>query len=111
MAEVYTFSNILKQEKLRMSVDALYPKVPGEVIELFGAEALIDRRKQLQQRLGGISVRLNDVSQEYNACIQEIIELNGRLAAEGVDTNALGRELQRDVPANAAVNGYDRYDR
>lgn len=93
-----------------MSADAIHSEIPGEVIELFGAEALVVRRRQLQQKLGGISVRLNQASQEYNACIHEIIELNGHLAAEGVDTNALASELQRDPPANAAVNDYGAYD-
>lgn len=94
-----------------MSVEAIHPEVPGEVIELFGTEALIVRRKQLQQKLGRISVQLNEANREYNACIQEIIELNGRLASEGVDTNALATELQRDVLAHAAINDYGNYDR
>lgn len=93
-----------------MSVDAIHPEVPGEVIELFGAEALIMRRRQLQQKLGRVSVQLNEINQAYSACIHELIELNARLAAEGVDTNALGMELQRDVPAHAAVNDYGGYE-
>jgi hypothetical protein len=91
---------------MQMSVEALGSSETGEIIDLFGVEALLLRRKQLQQRLGGASVRLNEANREYHDCIQEIIQVNGRLLAEGVDTNALGRELQQDVPANAAVNDY-----
>lgn len=89
-----------------MSAEALYPEETGEVIELFGVEGLLLRRKQLQQQLGGASVRLTEANREYHDCIQEIIQVNGRLLAEGVDTNALGQELQQAVPANAAVNDY-----
>jgi uncharacterized membrane protein len=76
------------------------------VIGLFGAEALMAKRAALQQRLGRASIQLNEASQEYHACISEMIEVNMALREQGVDTNALANELQRDVPAGAAVEGY-----
>lgn len=76
-----------------------HPEANGEVIELFGTEALVRRRKALQAKLGGLSVALNDASKAYNECILEIIETNTELTAaadkdEDVDTQALARELQ-----------------
>lgn len=79
------------------------------VIGLFGAEALIAKRASLQQRLGNVSVRLNEASQEYNSCIAEIIEVNTALRQQGVDTDALARDLQHQVPREAAVEGYGQY--
>ena len=84
-------------------------EAPAPVIELFGVEALIARRTALAQRLGRASVQLNKANLEYNSCIREILEVNASLREQGVDTNALGRELQKPAPPSAASEGYGRY--
>ncbi|MDB5165850.1 MAG: hypothetical protein JWM00_740 [Candidatus Saccharibacteria bacterium] len=88
-----------------MSVEVIHhPVANGEIIELFGTEALIRRRKALQGELGTLSVALNDISRQYNDCIRAIIETNAALAiAEDVDTQALARELQADVQHPASL--------
>lgn len=74
----------------------------GEVIELFGLDAVVRRRKALQDKLGKLSIILNDVNTAYNECIQEIIKTNDELATaeskgEDIDTQALARNLQSGV--------------
>ena len=79
------------------------------VIGLFGVEALVAKRTALQQRLGQASLRLNEANTDYNSCIHEIIEVNMALREHGVDTDAIGRELQKPAASSTAVEGYGSY--
>jgi hypothetical protein len=84
-----------------MSVDAINPSTAHEVVALHGPEALVIHRKNLQRRLGEASSRLCDATKEYNDCISEILATNEALMRAGIDTNALGRELQAGIGIDA----------
>lgn len=93
-----------------MSVEMIDPDMSGEVIDLFGEEALKVRRKVLQQRLGETAANLVKATNDHNECINEIIELDMELRQRGVDTQALALELQQDVAKTSAVNNYGHYE-
>lgn len=77
-----------------MSVETVDPGVPSEVIELFGAEALIARRKRLQAELGEASMVLVRATQTYNQLILELIQNNKTLREQGVNPEEVLQQLE-----------------
>ena len=77
-----------------MSVEAVDPRVSTEVIELFGAEALIARRRRLQAALGEASIELVRANQAYNQLIQDIIQTNAAIREQGLDPYQVAQQLE-----------------
>ena len=77
-----------------MSVEAVDPGVSTEVIELFGAEALIARRRRLQAALGEASIELVRANQAYNQLIQDIIQTNAAIREQGLDPYQVAQQLE-----------------
>ena len=77
-----------------MSVEAVDPRVSTEVIELFGAEALIARRRRLQAALGEASIELVRANQVYNQLIQDIIQTNAAIREQGLDPYQVAQQLE-----------------
>jgi hypothetical protein len=78
-----------------MSVEAFDPGVSTpEVIELFGAEALIARRRRLQAALGEASVELVRANQAYNQLIQDIIQTNTAIREQGMNPDEVMQQLE-----------------
>lgn len=90
-----------------MSQEAILPDGAGEVIELFGTEALIRKRMHLHNKLAQKSILLTIANREYNDCILEIIQTNAALASEGVDTDALAQRLQSNWGTDSSVGKSD----
>lgn len=77
-----------------MSVEAVDPGVSTEVIELFGTEALIARRRRLQAALGEASIELVRANQAYNQLIQDIIQTNAAIREQGLDPYQVAQQLE-----------------
>ena len=77
-----------------MSIEAVDPGAPSEVIELFGAEALVARRRRLQAALGEASIELTRANQVYNQLIQDMIQTNAAIREQGLDPNEVAQRLE-----------------
>lgn len=77
-----------------MSIEAVDPGVSSEVIELFGAEALIARRRRLQAALGEASIELTRANQVYNQLIQDMIQTNAAIREQGLDPYEVAQQLE-----------------
>jgi hypothetical protein len=87
-----------------MSIETIDPPGPSDKERLDSQiEALIDYRRELQAKLNILSVNLCNITQKHNECINEIIVTNAWLAARGVDTQALAREIQAHVVHPASL--------
>lgn len=76
-----------------MSVEAVDPGASSEVIELFGAEALIARRRRLQAALGEASIEVVRANQAYNQIIQDMIQTNAAIREQGINPDEVIQQL------------------
>lgn len=93
-----------------MSAEAIEPHTSGELIALYGPEAVKRERIALHRELGEISARLCAANQDYVECIRRMGLNTIRCHEEGVDTVALANQLQSEQNSLAAINGYGRTD-
>lgn len=70
-----------------MSIEAFNPPDPTDQEKKQSRiEALEQYRRELQDRLRILSVNLNNITQQYNACIGEIISTNTQLSSQKDET-------------------------
>lgn len=91
-----------------MSVEAIPPGNDDEVVELFGPEALVLHRENLQRKLAELSIRVVEANQEYHECIEDIMKVNTALRNAGVNTYELAVKLQAAAGPQSAIEDYGR---
>lgn len=91
-----------------MSVNAISPENGNEVAELFGPEALVLHRENLQRKLAELSIRVVEANKEYHECIESILKVNELLRGTNVNSYELASKLQAATNPLSAIKDYGR---